>query len=210
MSFLTPRLILIIDRRLYRVATEDSPPLSLVEAAIEGGIEMVQLKFDSGNVSLDDLASNAIAQRLGEMTKNRVPLLVTGDIELADRTRADGLVLIGEKTYRPDDAREYLHGNAIVGSYADSLRAATIAEHGGADFVQVGPVFSPNNPDGLTVLRKIKDAVNIPVIAYGDIESPDQAKILIDHGADGIAVSEIILNAQDPKTAAEELKKRMS
>jgi hypothetical protein len=40
---------------------------------------------------------------------------VTGDIELADRSRADGVVLVGDKTYRPDDARDYLHSKAVVG-----------------------------------------------------------------------------------------------
>src|SRR5665213_1733991 len=174
MPFALPSVTLVIDRRLYRVLGEGQQPLSLVEAAIDGGVGMVQLKLTSNGesqiVTPADLVATAVAQRLREMTSDQVPFLVTGDIELADRSKADGIVLIGDKTYRPDDAREYLKSTAVVGCYVDTLRAAALAEHGGADFVQIGPIFE--NPDDtcLTLIRKVKDAVNIPVLAYGGID----------------------------------------
>ena len=210
MPFSVPNLALVIDRRLYRVHSEDAAPLSLVEAAIEGGITMVQLRLGDGGdrhiVGGDDLAANAVAQRLREMTAGRVPFLVTGDIELADRCRADGVVLVGDKTYRPDHARDYLHANAIVGCYVDTLRAAAIAEHGGADFVQFGPIFDNDGKENLSLIRKIKDAVNVSLVAYGGMDTLDKVKMAVDAGADGVAVTNTILDAPDPISATRELR----
>jgi thiamine-phosphate pyrophosphorylase len=209
MPFAVPSVTLIIDRRLYRVNGEGEAPLSLVEAAIEGGVGMVQLRLGGDSdvhiAGADDLAATAVALRLREMTTNHVPFLVTGDIKLADRSRSDGIVLIGDKTYRPDDAREYLKSTAVVGCYVDSLRSAAIAEHGGADFVQIGPLFDGDGDTCLTLIRKVKDGVNIPVVAYGGIDTPERAKAAVDAGADGIAVAKTILDAPDPKLAAKAL-----
>ncbi len=209
MDFVRPNLTLVIDRRLYR-PQQDSEPLSLVEAAINGGVTMVQLRLpgDNGNSSAaEDLAAYAIAQRLRELTSGRVPFLITGDLKLADRCHADGVLLVGERSYKPSAARDYLGGtNAkFVGCFVDSVQGASRAENNGADFVQVGPVFDPlaeGQEDSLATIRKVKDAVNVPLVAFGGVDSPEKAAAAIEAGADGIAVTEAILSAPDPREAA--------
>ncbi len=223
MQFDRPNLTLVIDRRLYRPQGDGQPPLSLVEAAIEGGITMLQLRLSaaaatSGNGGGEDLASYAIAQRLREMTDGRVPFLITADLELADRSRADGVLLIGERSYRPSDAKEYLSArpHTLIGCYAETVPSAARAERGGADFVQVGAAFeseyaaeasAETEADSLALIRKVKDAINLPIVAFGGIDTPERAAASIKAGADGIAVSQAILAAPDPRAAAEALRK---
>jgi thiamine-phosphate pyrophosphorylase len=43
-------------------------------------------------------------------------------------------------------------------------------------------------------------------VAYGGIDSPERAKAAVEAGADGVAVTSTILDAPDPRMAAQALK----
>ena len=205
-----PSLTLITDRRLYRPqADKKADPLSLVEAAVAGGVNIVQLR---ARASQDDLGLFAVAMRLREMTAGQAQFVVTGDIELAEKCRADG-VLLPERSYRPSEARAFLYGETrLVGAFVRGVPGAGRAERGGADYVQVGPAFDPDAPagagpdDGLVLLRKVKDAVHIPVIAFGGIRTPAHVGDCIRAGADGVALTDAITRAADPQSAATALR----
>ncbi len=217
MDFPRPSLTLVTDRTLYRPrADKKGDFLSLVEAAIAGGVNIVQLRVR--HTLADDFGLYAVALRLREMTSGQVRFVVTGDLELAEKVHADG-VLLPERSYKPADARAYLHGDGlsgggeVVGAFVRSVTGAGRAERGGADYVQVGPAFE-NNPapdaeDGLTLLRKVKDAVQIPVIAFGGIETPQQVGDCLRQGADGVAVATAVTQAPDPQAAAASLRAAM-
>lgn len=204
MSVDLPRLMLVIDRILYRTR-QDQAPLSLVEEAIEGGVSLVTMR--TRGVRGDDLGVYAIAQRLREITRSRVPFLVTDDLHLAEKCQADGLLLTAEHSYRPEAVRGFVRTvPSLVGCFVTSVHGASRAERGGADFVQVGPVFgngvAHGAADGLALIGKIRDAIHLPVIAFGGIATPDLAAAAISAGAAGIAVTESILSATDPREAA--------
>ena len=201
-----PSLTLVTDRNLYRRQDENTDPLSLIEAAIEGGVHIVQLRVRQDE--LDELALFAVSLRLRELTEGRALYVVTGDLELAEKCYADG-VLLPEQSYRPSDARTFLRGEGqYVGAFARDVAEAGRAERGGADYVQVGPIYADDSAHGneLALLRKVKDAVHIPVIAFGGIQTPDQVVDCIRAGADGVAVTDAIARAEDPRTTAVELR----
>ncbi len=212
MQLTFPNLTLVIDRRLYR-PRKDSEPLSLVDAAILGGASLVQLRvptWDSGA----DLALYAVALRLREMTAGRVPLVVTGDLELAERCHADG-ILLPERSYKPAAARSFLRSHEpFVGAYTHSVTGAARAERGGADYVQVGPVFTDRASEpslqGIQLLRKVKDAIHLPVIAFGGVTGPEKAREAVRAGAAGVAVTHAILGAPDPERAAADIVEAIS
>lgn len=217
MDFPTPSLTLITDRKLYRPSADKAgSPLSLVEAAIAGGVNIVQLR--ARGQAGDDLGLYAVALRLREMTSGKVRFVVTGDLELAEKAFADG-VLLPERSYKPSDARTYLRGDTgkggalYVGAFARTVTGASRAERGGADYVQVGPIFdkdaAPDAELGLTLIRKVKDAVQIPVIAFGGIETPEQVGDCLRQGADGVAVATAVTHAPDPQAAAAALRAAM-
>ena len=215
MDFAKPNLTLIVDRRLYR-PRKDHEPVSLVEEAIAGGVTMVQMRVPNGEAD-GDLGVFAIALRLREITLNQVPFIITGDLELAERCRADGVLLPGERTYKPTAARGFLRGKeGLVGCFVRSVAGASRAERGGADYVQVGPVFPERKgagelgEEGIKLLRKVKDAVNVPVVAFGGITSSRRAMEAMANGADGVAVTHAILSAPDPQEAAASLATALS
>jgi thiamine-phosphate pyrophosphorylase len=205
-----PSLTLVTGRALYRTRTEKgADPLSVVEAAVAGGVNIVQLRVH--NASADDLGLYAVALRLREMTAGQAQFIVTGDLELAEKCHADG-VLLTEHTYKPADARQFLRpsGHALVGAFARSVTAAARAERGGADYVQIGPAFDAEAPgDGLALMRKIKDAVHIPVVAFGGIQTPADVADCLRAGADGVAVTDAVTQAPDPESAAASLRAAM-
>ncbi|BAF72273.1 tRNA dihydrouridine synthase DusB [Sulfurovum sp. NBC37-1] len=72
------------------------------------------------------------------------------------------------------------------------VEIARIAEASGADYIAVhgrtraGRYKAPVDYDAI---REIKEAVNIPVIANGDIDSPEKAQWVLEHtGADGVMI----------------------
>jgi thiamine-phosphate pyrophosphorylase len=210
MDFPRPSLTLITDRKLYRPrADKKADSLSVIEAAIAGGVQIVQLR--SSHAERDDIGLYAVAMRLRELTAGAALFVVTGDLELAERCHADG-VLLPESSYKPSEARTFLRGDTVrmVGGFARSVHGAARAERGGADYVQVGPAFSADHGDsadsGLATVRKVKDAVHIPVIAFGGIKSGEDAVDCLRAGADGVAVTEAVTKAADPEAAARELR----
>jgi thiamine-phosphate pyrophosphorylase len=214
MSFVTdillPSLTLVTNRTLYRPEAGDGGiPLSLVEAAIAGGVDTVQLRVPRSDP--DDLGLYAVALRLREMTAGKARFIMTGHVELAEKCHADGL-LLPERSYKPSDARNYLRQPVrLVGMFVQSVPGAGRAERGGADYVHVGPVFGESGESGriVALLRKIKDAVHIPVIAIGGIETGDHIVECIRAGADGVAVTNAITQAPDPQAAAVTLRAAM-
>lgn len=72
------------------------------------------------------------------------------------------------------------------------VEIARIAEASGADYIAVhgrtraGRYKAPVDYDAI---REVKEAVNIPVIANGDIDSPEKVKWVLEHtGADGVMI----------------------
>ena len=59
------------------------------------------------------------------------------------------------------------------------------------------------------MLRKIKDAVHVPVVAFGGIQTPADVADCLRAGADGVAVTDAVTDAPDPQAAAAALRAAM-
>ena len=73
-------------------------------------------------------------------------------------------------------------------------------------------MFSTNShpdkiPEGPDLIRAMKDSgeVSIPILGIGGI-TPDNARIVLDAGASGVAVIDSVLGSPDPSEAAKRLK----
>lgn len=134
-----------------------------------------------------------------------VPLVVNDDWRLAADIGADGAHL-GEDDGALREARAALGAAAILGaSCYDDLARAEAAAASGASYLAFGAFFpSPTKPNARHANpRLLADSARfgLPRVAIGGI-TPDNARELIDVGADMIAVISGVFDAPDPVAAA--------
>ncbi|UKK84678.1 thiamine phosphate synthase [Sphingopyxis sp. BSN-002] len=132
--------------------------------------------------------------------------IVNDDIALAKRLNADG-VHLGQGDGDPRDARRELGANAQIGvTCHDSRHLAMEAGEAGADYVAFGAFFPTSTkavehhpePEILTWWQGLFE---LPCVAIGGI-TVDNAKTLIDAGADFLAVSNGVWEHPDGPAAA--------
>lgn len=130
-------------------------------------------------------------------------------MEAALEARADG-VHLPESGPSIAEARARAGGALLISRAVHSIDAAVQAERDGADVLQLGTVFETASkpgaaPIGLDGVREVCGAMRIPVIAIGGI-TPANAPDVMRAGAAGVAVIGSILDAGDPRAAAEALR----
>lgn len=134
-----------------------------------------------------------------------VPLVVNDDARLAADIGADG-VHLGEDDADAASARALLGAGAIIGiSCYASLERAHNAARAGADYLAFGAFFaSTTKPQARHAeLHLLHDSapLGLPRVAIGGI-TPDNARVLVDAGADLLAVISGVFDAPDPLAAA--------
>ncbi|MGZ5438319.1 MAG: thiamine phosphate synthase [Candidatus Aminicenantales bacterium] len=180
----------------------------LVDAAVEGGVTVVQLRAKrlAGGEFVE------LGRRLAERLAARgIPLLINDRLDVALACGAAG-VHLGQEDVPVPLARRILGPDATIGVSVNTPEEARRAERQGADYVGAGPAFATTTKDSpLAVLgpdgiRIIVQATRLPVVAIGGIGAGNAAE-LARAGAGGIAVVSAILGAPDARKAAEDLKK---
>jgi thiamine-phosphate pyrophosphorylase len=203
---LPPRPILcLITQRSY--ARERTLP-ALIEAAVDGGVNMVQLR--EKDLSQEDML--ALAHQAREAIQGRALLLVNQQIDVALACGADGIQL-GEEAMSVESVRERVGDQILIGRSVHSVESAQEAEERGADFLIVGTVSPTASkpgvaPAGLGLLSHIAGAVTIPFLAIGGVNRDNVAQVM-EHGSSGAAVISAILGAADPGQAARDITEEM-
>jgi thiamine-phosphate pyrophosphorylase len=179
------------------------PLLDVVGAAVDGGVTCVQVREK-------DLPPRAYIEQLLSvrplLRERGIPLFVNDRLDVALAVEADGIHL-GQTDLPLAMARNIAAGRLLIGVSCESVRDATEAERGGADYVSVSPVFAtPTKTDtapsqGLDGVRAVRRAVRVPVVAIGGINATNAGEV-IRAGADGICVVSAIVSAPDPRAAA--------
>ena len=140
-----------------------------------------------------------------------VPLIVDDRVDIALAIDAEG-VHVGAEDMPIATARKLMGDDKIVGATAKTVPWAKEAYEQGADYLGVGAIY-PTTTKVKTVLtstdtlRDICNAVPIPANAIGGLNK-NNIDILAGIPIAGICVVSAIMKADDPKTAAEELKAR--
>jgi thiamine-phosphate pyrophosphorylase len=191
---------------LYAITTEDADTDRLahkVQAALEGGASLIQYRSKSP----DPKARRAQAERLLAVCRRAgAPLIVNDDLELALAIGADG-VHLGRDDGDVAEARTRLGTDRLLGvSCYDRLELAIAAVAAGADHVAFGSVFaSPTKPGAArassALFTQARARLRVPIVAIGGI-TPDNARLVIEAGADAVAVISAIFDAQDVAAAA--------
>lgn len=132
--------------------------------------------------------------------------IVNDDVALAKRLGADGLHL-GQDDGDPREARRILGADAQIGVTCHGSRhLAMEAGDAGADYVAFG-AFHPTTTKAVEhmadpeILTWWQSMFELPCVAIGGI-TPDNARALIDAGADFIAVSGAVWSHPEGAAAA--------
>ena len=199
-----PSLYFITDSTGY---TEEEF-LYRVEQGLIGGATLLQLR--EKNKSTREYIR--LAEKVHTIAKRyNVPLIIDDRVDVALATQAEG-VHVGAEDMPIATARKLMGDDKIVGATAKTVPWAKEAYEQGADYLGVGAIY-PTTTKVKTVLtstdtlRDICNAVPIPVGAIGGLNK-DNIDVLAGIPIAGICVVSAIMKADDPKTAAEELKAR--
>ena len=179
-----------------------------VEQALKGGATLIQLR--EKNKSTGEYIQ--LAEKVHTVAKRyNVPLIIDDRVDVALAIDAEG-VHVGAEDMPVATARRLMGDDKIVGATAKTVPWAKEAYEQGADYLGVGAIY-PTTTKVKTVLtstdtlRDICSAVPIPVNAIGGLNK-DNIDVLAGIPIAGICVVSAIMKADDPKTAAEELKAR--
>jgi thiamine-phosphate pyrophosphorylase len=183
--------------------------VAVVEEAISGGASVVQLR--EKGVSTRVLFEEALALR--KLTREKGVLFIVNDrLDVALAVGADG-VHLGEEDLPISCARR-MAPSLIIGASCDTEEKARELEALGADYLGVGTVFATatkkdaGEPIGLLRLRRIKEAVSIPVVAIGGI-TLENVEAVLATGVDGVAVVSAVVGAPSPYEAARAFRVRI-
>jgi thiamine-phosphate pyrophosphorylase len=196
-------LYLVTDRGLARGRST----FEVVKAAVSGGVTCIQLREKNCSTLEFIEQAQAIKNFLGA---RKIPLIINDRLDVALAVGADG-VHLGQSDMPLEMARKIAGPSMLIGISAESDQDAIEAENGGADYLGVSPIYAtPTKTDtapplGLQGLREIKNRVKIPLVGIGGLNKSNAAEV-IRNGADGVAVVSAIVAADDPETAAMNLK----
>lgn len=191
-------------RGLYLITPDERDPTHLLERVtpLLPFAACLQLRAKS----MDGYALRDAGARLRDAcAKANVPFIVNDDARLAHELHADG-VHLGEHDGGIAETRVLLGDKAIIGiSCYDDLQRARGAASAGADYIAFGAFFpSPTKPNARhaspDLLRDSAD-LGLPRVAIGGI-TPDNARPLVEAGADLIAVISGVFDAPDPIESA--------
>ena len=197
------QLYAVTDRQWLK---EGQSLAEVVEAAIRGGATLVQLR----EKAMDDEAFIREALEVKKVTDAYgIPLIINDRTDICLAVNAAG-IHIGQQDLPAKIVRSMVGPDKIIGVSAATLSEAIQAEQDGADYLGVGAMFATSTktntrPVTIEQLTQIKQAVQIPVVAIGGIQSSN-VTTLADTGIDGIAVVSAILAQENITHAAEQLK----
>jgi len=188
------------DRRLYLVAPARPGLAELVEAAVRGGVDLVQIRdkeLPDGELLRALEEAREATRRLG------VPLVVNDRPDLAVLVEADA-VHVGQDDLPVAAVRRF---RLPVGLSTHTPAEIDAAE---ANYIGVGPVYATPTKEGrpaagLELVRHAAGHARQPWFAIGGID-PTNVEEVLAAGATRIAVVRAIADAPDPESAARELR----
>ena len=173
--------------------------VNTVNAAIKGGITMVQLRDKEASTK----ERIEIGRELKKTLKNsEVPLIINDDVEAAVAIDADG-VHVGQSDVKPIEIRSKIGKEKIVGLSCETIKDARNADPALVDYIGISPVFPTQTKShfnayvGLDGISDIVNATSIPAVAIGGLKKEHCREIFI-RGCKGMAVVSAICGQEDP------------
>lgn len=206
-----------VDYSLYLVTDRSfCPPgkfLYQIEQAVFGGVSIVQLREkDASSLEFYTYAReiSALLKNMRSTSGRKIPFLINDRLDIAMAVDCDGLH-VGQDDLPADICRRLLGPDKILGVSAGTVEEAVKAEKDGANYLGVVAFSTGTKPEAVSVssgiFQEIREAVSIPVVAIGGINS-ETLPLLKGFEIDGVAVVSAIMGEEDARGAAEKLKEK--
>jgi thiamine-phosphate pyrophosphorylase len=188
-----PPLYAVLDPEQTKGRTAET----VLRALLEGGVKLLQLRVKA--ILARDFFQ--IARITRDLTRSHGCTLIVNDrVDIALACEADG-VHLGQEDL-PLRAARKLMGDRIIGISTHDVEQARETEASGADYIGFGPMFGTTTKEtgysarGLEMLRRVREAVSIPIVAIGGITEAN-VKEVWQAGADSAAIISDLLGADD-------------
>jgi len=198
------------DCSLYLITANRKNLKEIVIKALEAGVKIVQYR----EKSLNDIAKLNQAKDLSNICKKYNSLFIVNDrIDIALAVDADGIHL-GQEDIPTKIARYLLGAEKIIGRSTHCLQDIKNAEEEGCDYIGIGSIFPSEtkkklNPIGIENLKQGLNQTLLPAFAIGGINSSNINKLKHINNL-RIAVSDTIINSNDPYSKTEEILKSLT
>ncbi len=183
--------------------------LQVLEAVIQGGSNIIQLR--EKDYPKKDLYN--LALKFKEITSRAGVLLIINDhVDIALGVEADG-VHLGQEDLPVQVARK-LAPELLIGASTHSLEQALQAEKNGADYINIGPIFSTKTKEGMgrslgpEAISEISPQIKVPFTVMGGINEDNIEQVLA-KGARRVAMVTAITKAADIAAKVKSLKEKI-
>ena len=177
--------------------SEGRSNLEVLRAVIQGGSRIIQLR--EKEYSKKDLFNLALKFR--EITTQAGILLIINDhLDIALAVDADG-VHLGQEDL-PVQVARMLAPDLLIGASIHSVEQALEAEKNGADYINIGPIFSTKTKEGVEsslgpeAIAEISREIVVPFTVMGGISEANIDQVLA-QGARRVAMVSAITKAED-------------
>ncbi|GAB1597074.1 thiamine phosphate synthase [Lysobacter claricitrinus] len=202
---MSPILPLWPRRGLYAITPDDPDTgrlIARVAPVLAAGAAVLQYRNKTADAALRREQALAL---LPVCRDYDIPLVVNDDWRLAVEIGADGAHLGGDDGDLRDARRAFGDDGIVGASCYDSLDRARHAARAGASYIAFGAFFpsgtKPNARRASPDLLRDSATLGLPRVAIGGI-TPENARAVIDAGADLIAVIGGLFESRDPQAAA--------
>lgn len=199
--FRIPRLYGIVDATYACNLTVDE----VCEALLSAGVRLIQYRDKRASSRALFESSQEIAAQAQRVNA----LFVVNDrADIALAVGAEG-VHVGQEDLPVEMARRILGPYKLIGCSTHTLAQVAEADQSPADYLAFGPIFPTESKEkadvvvGLEGLAEARKCTGKPLVAIGGI-TLQNARAVIDAGADSIAVIRDLLTAPDPGARARE------
>lgn len=195
--------------QLYLVTAPADNVYTVVESALQGGLQIVQYREKTGN----DCDRLIVAQQLKTLCQKYGALFLINDrVDLAIAVDADG-VHLGQQDLPIAVARNLLGSDRLIGRSTTNPDEMAKALSEGADYIGVGPVYAtPTKPGkpaaGLEYVRYAAAHSPVPYFAIGGINAQNLDEVMA-AGGDRVAIVRALMHADDPAATSRSLLKRL-
>jgi len=183
-------------------------PEEILRPALQGGVDIVQLREKSG----DEHAIVRAGRVFRRLCDAYDALFIVNDRpDLAIACGADG-VHLGQEDGRASAARRLVGDDLLIGLSTHSPQQLGAADD--VDYIAVGPVHAtPTKPEyapvGTELVSYAARHARVPFFAIGGID-PGNVADVVAAGAERVAVVRAIRDAADPAEAARSLRERVA